>query len=185
MLRLRWFQFWGPIAGRFPRAVYALGQTPDGNLVDECPLHPGEALRAGGTCATLNRKIEFGEKLRRLVRLALWTGEIRADSVDAGHDVIDRASAADAEQRFKDRYQRAWIEYGKREKAGTLPALKVKRGAAAAGAAFASLAGAAFVAALSVLLWSRKDARQRWLAAAGFAFDGDDRGWVGAGLAGH
>lgn len=119
------------IDGR-PRKTYRVGERlPE--TADENPLYAGEMLRPDGTCTRTDRDWStVPHDVRVLVFLAAAkSGEIRVNSLDDAHRVIDLASTPDAADQIRKRYPVSSVLFDELEREGKLPTLKVRRGGTA------------------------------------------------------
>ena len=107
------------------KKVYKLGELPD-NYADENPLYEGRPLRPDGTCDQTNRSWEgVPLETRQMIRLAMKTGELKIDSIDKAHAVLDFVLQNNIAA-IKVRYQKAAIEF--QNKPDDRPKLKITLG---------------------------------------------------------
>jgi hypothetical protein len=110
------------------REVFPLGMLPEA-YADEDPLYTDRPLRSNGYSDQTNRSWEGVSLIvRQLVRLAVQTGEINVH-VDNGsfiaNNIMDIATASDAETKLRVRFPKASLEYNKLQPIGKVPILKV------------------------------------------------------------
>lgn len=104
--------------------VHRVGVIPD-NYADENPLYPGRPLRPDGTCDQTNRSWEgVALATRQLVRLAVESGQLLV-TLQSAHDTLDLVIAPNGDQRLKQRYPAAVVDFDRRQKTGGLPSLRV------------------------------------------------------------
>lgn len=110
--------------------LFKVGDKP-GNALAENPLYPGRALR-GEDCDQTNRS---WSGVTDVVRTLLWlavsrTGEIRINSVNDAHTIIDLVvskTPQEAEKLVRSRFGEAHIEYETLKAEGRLPPLKISK----------------------------------------------------------
>tara|TARA_Y100000034_G_scaffold134218_1_gene201996 strand:- start:2431 stop:3288 length:858 start_codon:yes stop_codon:yes gene_type:complete len=114
--------------------VFPVGQKAL-RVADENPLYPGKLLKPDGTCDQTNRSWKQVDlNVRQLLRIAIETKVIKVPiTIDAAHDILDKAFAEDAFKALSSRYPKAMIEYRTREATGSLPSLKISLSAKQAG----------------------------------------------------
>jgi len=110
-----------------PSPTYRVGERPD-RFASENPANPGTPLRPDGTsdagCEWTVKDKEIPFNIRQLVYIAVEsTGEADEDEMD----IFDKVSGKTFAQVAK-RYRKAAVEFGEREKLGTLPQLKIRLG---------------------------------------------------------
>jgi hypothetical protein len=108
-----------------PYKVYQIGQRPD-QFAFENPLYPGTLLRPDETCDHTNRSwVGVPEVVRVLLYLAVKeTKEIRVNSIDVSHAVLDFATD---EKKVRNRYTKASLMYDDLKTRGSLPTLRLSR----------------------------------------------------------
>ena len=107
-----------------PTKVYKIGELPE-DLVDENPLYIGRPLRPDGTCDQLNRSWQgVSKEIRQLVRIAIELNEIIVD-IDKAHMILDKCLNPNALEILRTRYNKASIEFDRRQKLGNLPLLLI------------------------------------------------------------
>jgi len=110
--------------------LFKVGDRP-GNALAENPLYPGRALR-GDDCDQTNRS---WAGVTDVVRTLLWiavsrTGEIRINSVNDAHNIMDLVvskTPQEAEKLVRSRFGEAHIDYETLKAEGRLPPLKISR----------------------------------------------------------
>jgi hypothetical protein len=107
-----------------PVKTWKVGERP-GQLVDENPLYAGRLLRPNGDCDQTNRSwTGIPHSIRVIIYLATKTGEVRINSVNEAHDIIDIAVSMD-ESRIRARFPKASLKYDELNAEGKLPTLKL------------------------------------------------------------
>lgn len=112
-----------------PRKTYALGERPDQSF-DENPLYPGRILRQDGDCDQTNRSWNgVPLEVRQTLYLAVVsTGELKIDSINAAHAVMDLIMGKpDVERMVRQRFVKAAALLKDLYKRGQPPLLKVFR----------------------------------------------------------
>jgi hypothetical protein len=107
-----------------PVKTWKIGERP-GQLADENPLYAGRLLRPNGDCDQTNRSwTGISYQIRVIIYLAIKTGEIRINSVNDAHAILDMAVSLD-EAKIRARFSKASLKYDELNAEGKLPTLKL------------------------------------------------------------
>jgi hypothetical protein len=136
---------WFEVAGTL-RKTYKVGTEP-GELLDENPLYPGQALRLDETCQKTNRKWQGVPLIvRQVLYLAITDSkELKIERVADAHEIMDKIkgkTVSDSEAWLKERYPQAFREYGEKKDRNQLPILKISSDKAKSGQAEPNKGGA-------------------------------------------
>ncbi len=112
-----------------PTKTYRIGERPDQSF-DENPLYPGRVLRPDGDCDQTNRSWSgVPLEVKQTLYLAVTkTGELKIDSINDAHDVMDLVvgkSDADALKTVRRRYTKATALLKELQQQNKAPALKI------------------------------------------------------------
>lgn len=105
-----------------PSPTYRVGERPD-RFASENPADPGTPLRPDGVSDAGCEWEKLPLNIRQLVYLAVRNGDADDDEMD----LYEKVEGKSFEQVAK-RFRKAAVEFGEREKLGTLPQLKIRLG---------------------------------------------------------
>lgn len=108
-----------------PCKTYKLGERPD-QAFDENPLYPGRVLRPNGDCDQTNRSwAGVPLNVKQIVYLAVKNGEIKINSINDAHTVIDLVLTEDSKVRVSTRFVKSAAKLKELTTQGQAPILKI------------------------------------------------------------
>ena len=112
-----------------PTKTYRIGERPDQSF-DENPLYPGRVLRPDGDCDQTNRSWSgVPLEVKQVLYLAVTkTGELKIDSINTAHNVMDLVvgkADPDALKTVRRRFTKATAALKELQQQGKAPLLKI------------------------------------------------------------